>query len=822
MKKILFGLSAFTMLFATSCQNDLDFDTTVEKTSTVSFSVGTPEIATRAYSDGTTATNLQYAVYDAAGNQLTDLTVTNGEIHGSTTVKLQLTTGNTYSVIFWAAAPDAPYTVDFGTKTMTVNYKDAVSNAENRDAFYKYHTFTVKGAQTETIELKRPFAQLNIGTADYAASTSAGYTPTQSAVVVKNVYSTLDLKTGIVDEEVKASFALADIKKDETFPVAGYEYLAMNYLLVGADKETVDIEFTYTDGSNAKTRTVGSVPVQRNYRTNIYGNLLTSEVDVNVEIKPEYDGTHELDALHKAALNGGQVTLTEDVVLTQPIEVRGKMTINLNGKNINTDYADGSTTNHIYAFHNYGNLTINGEGAINARGIFNYGTMTLEQGTINAIDGNGGFGVRNYEGAKFIMNGGTIATTLEDDNQVDKGGYDATPLRVDAGATAIINGGVLNNICDFTFAIENLGNTTINGGTFESVHSTVANSGTMTIEGGSFSCDGLDGISAHALYAENGVTTINGGTFDGKDNYNGFNVYANSGAEVIITGGIFQKVHSGSLYGDGIITVSGGKFFDKIPDNRLAEGFEAIDKNGTWYVVADDVNVVANANDLEKALSSGGKIILIDNVELAKIDLTKATQDVVIEGNGNTVKTASNYGVEATAGKNITLKNAKIEITVEGNYITYAAGFKITNGDYQNKTIKLENCEIRMANTDWAYAINMPASVQNLNLVIDNCTLEGAIALQCWGDNNTITVTNSNLICNYTTNALYTSYCVALQGDSYNKAENNTLNISGCSFLYSGIDNFNSEIKSVDDVSKANTISVSDCTYGEKVAAYNE
>ena len=276
------------MLFATSCQNDLDFDTAVGKTSTVSFSVGTPEIATRAYSDGATATKLQYAVYNAAGEELTDLTVTNGEIHGSTTVNLQLTTGNTYSVIFWAAAEDAPYSVDFGTKTMTVDYNGAVSNAENRDAFFKYHTFTVKGAQTETIELKRPFAQLNIGAADYAASASAGYTPTQSAVVVKNVYSTLNLASGAVSDDVVAEFALADIKKDETFPVAGNEYLAMNYLLVGADKETVEVEFSYTDGSNAKTRTVGSVPVQRNYRTNIYGKLLTSDVDINVEIEPVY------------------------------------------------------------------------------------------------------------------------------------------------------------------------------------------------------------------------------------------------------------------------------------------------------------------------------------------------------------------------------------------------------------------------------------------------------------------------------------------------------------------------------------------------------
>ena len=291
MKKVLLGLSAFAMLFATSCQNDQGFDTTVGETSTVTFAVETPEIATRAYSDGSTATHLQYAVYDAQGNELTALTKTDATINGSTTVNLQLTTGNTYSVIFWAAAPNAPYTVDFAAKTMTVNYNGAVSNDEARDAFYKYHTFTVKGAQTETIELRRPFAQLNIGTADYTASANAGYTPIKSKVTVKKIYNTLDLATGEVSNDVEATFNFADIKKDEAFPVAGYEYMAMNYLLVDADKEVVDVVFTYTDANNdAKERTVGSVPVQRNYRTNIYGNLLTSDVDINVEIVPEYDG----------------------------------------------------------------------------------------------------------------------------------------------------------------------------------------------------------------------------------------------------------------------------------------------------------------------------------------------------------------------------------------------------------------------------------------------------------------------------------------------------------------------------------------------------
>ena len=295
MKKFIYSAMAVAMLATTSCKDDLA-ESFVGEQATVEFSISTPEIATRAYSDGATATHLQYAVYDAAGKELKDLTVTNGVINGSTTVNLKLTTGNTYSVIFWAAAPNAPYAVDFTNKTMTVDYTNATSNDEKRDAFYKYHTFTVNGAQTETIELKRPFAQLNIGTADYAASTSAGYTPTQSYVKVSDIYTTLNLATGDVDKNTmtSAEFAYAAIPTLETFPVANNEYIAMNYLLVSANKELVNVDFKYKDNSNnEKTRTVGSVPVQRNYRTNIYGQLLTSEVDINIEIKPEYDGSED-------------------------------------------------------------------------------------------------------------------------------------------------------------------------------------------------------------------------------------------------------------------------------------------------------------------------------------------------------------------------------------------------------------------------------------------------------------------------------------------------------------------------------------------------
>ena len=293
MKKLFFAMMAIVALFATSCQKETVVEGAPSKEATVSFNISTTEIATR-YSEGTTATVLQYAVYDAQGNILDDLTETKGEIHGSTTVTLQLTTGNTYSVTFWAAAENAPYAVDFTTKTMTVDYATAKSNDESRDAFYAYHTFIVNGTQTEKIELKRPFAQLNIGTNDYDDSEKAGFVPTQSAVTVL-VYKTLNFTDGTVADEETVTFTAANIDRTQTFPVAGYQYLAMNYLLVAKEKATVDVEFSYAEGTNVKTRTVGSVPVQRNYRTNIYGALLTSDVEINIEINPDFDPNTDIN-----------------------------------------------------------------------------------------------------------------------------------------------------------------------------------------------------------------------------------------------------------------------------------------------------------------------------------------------------------------------------------------------------------------------------------------------------------------------------------------------------------------------------------------------
>lgn len=393
--KFLVAMIATVALSATSCQEKMDIGANANETSVVAFNLSTPEISTRAYGDGTTATVLQYAVYDADGNELEGLTERDGNINMSTTVNLQLSTGDTYSIIFWAAAQGAPYEVDFEHKTMTVDYDEVVCNSENLDAFYAYHTFEVTGVQeqTESVSLMRPFAQLNIGVSDYEDSVNAGYEPTQSSVTVNQVYSVLNLVDGTVDGETEAVYAMNDIPMGEKFPVAGNEYLAMNYLLVPADKNLVDIEFTHTNGSKEKTYTVASVPVQRNYRSNIYGDILTSNVNVNVDIRPDVKSfVTNSEELVAAITSSGTVVLQDDITPETTIDIKAGVDVylDLNGKNIIIDpevlAPNGNGSHYAFIVREGGSLVIDGDGTVETTTpapilFYPAGDVVIENGT---------------------------------------------------------------------------------------------------------------------------------------------------------------------------------------------------------------------------------------------------------------------------------------------------------------------------------------------------------------------------------------------------------------------------------------------------------
>ena len=377
---------ASLLMLGTSCSSEEVAPVTGE--SAVTLSVTLPDgIQSRAFGDGTTAQKLQMLVLDGetALPVFTgaDPTVLSTDINLTKQVTLRLAAGKTYKVVCWASAKKSPYTFDTATRTVTANYEGALTGDEKLDAFYAAQDITVTGNTTETVKLYRPFAQLNIGTNDLAAAKAAGFDAKTVKVTVPT-YKSLNLVTGAVEagDPVAVHFGEGALPTGETFPKAGYEYLSMNYLLMSADKQLVDLEFTVkaADGST-RTLPVSAVPVQRNYRTNIYGSLLTNSVNINVEIVPAFEeSAYEVAYVATAedlvaALNGGSsVVLEQNLVVSSEMHIvipEGKtVTLNLNGKTISNTEDIWSEAKKEYQMLNVdgaGTLVLTGKGKIDAK-----------------------------------------------------------------------------------------------------------------------------------------------------------------------------------------------------------------------------------------------------------------------------------------------------------------------------------------------------------------------------------------------------------------------------------------------------------------------
>ena len=396
-KSIFFSMCAASMMLFTACQDDLDNGLKGED-GNVTFSVEVPSnIASRAFGDGTKALNLSYAVYESG--QQTPLITSTDEVKFTglkATVNMRLVNGKTYDIVFWADNENAPYAFNAATQTVTVDYAQVANQNENFDAFFKAETLKVEGTINETIQLTRPFAQINIGATDYAVATQFGFTTASSSVKVGGVANTLNLLTGVVSGEETITFASAAVPGEgETFPATGVDadYLSMTYVLVGADKTITDVEFTATStNQETVTRKYTNVPVQRNYRTNIYGNILTEAANFNVEIVPGFNEPpySNIDLLKEAAANGGEVTLYSDLTIDEEIAVAAgkEMTLNLNGYTI----------------------TVNGEASLSSAG--EDAKLTINgDGTVQMGTGHDGPAVWAYNEGSIVINGGTFIGT---------------------------------------------------------------------------------------------------------------------------------------------------------------------------------------------------------------------------------------------------------------------------------------------------------------------------------------------------------------------------------------------------------------------------
>lgn len=315
MKKNLFMsmLAMAGMLFATSCsQDELLNEPTTGDYVNAKFTIGTSDgIATRAtIGNGTKADKVACAVYDENGNELRNLYKVVDVENMRATYEIRLAKGQEYRVAFFAynSAADA-YDVQYLTN---IKVKDSQnSNIEDRDAFTAYvDVDATVNAINKDVTLYRPFAQLNLGVdnTEWTDATNAGVEVAKSKIIVTNVYnqfSAYDNAVVATAEPVTMTFEMntipteeleVDVDRDGTIAdTEKFKYLALNYLLVGdagSEKSLTDVEFVWENSDASKTNNptthFKNIPVQRNYRTNIIGKLLTNPATFNIVIDAEF------------------------------------------------------------------------------------------------------------------------------------------------------------------------------------------------------------------------------------------------------------------------------------------------------------------------------------------------------------------------------------------------------------------------------------------------------------------------------------------------------------------------------------------------------
>ena len=510
----------------------------------VSFTIEVPGApATRAYGEAEKATKLYYQVFDNAGNTIDGLGVQHTGLVGKTAkVNFQLVKDQTYNFVFWAQTTETGYyTIDEteGLKKIAADYtthKDA--NDENRDAFFATESFKVTGPVTKTVTLKRPFAQINIGTKDQlkagdATAPAIDFTNAKSSVTVKGVptvfsplATTPETMLTVPDTVTFASAAIPT--GSLTVKGTDYNYLAMNYVFAPAEGTVCDLtaEIALT-GREPIQLSSPTTPIKRNWRTNILGSLLTSSVDFDVVVDPSFGDDNDVDLVNiknEASLkalfaNGGTAKLASDFTVSEPIVLEGKKVVNLNLNGKTLTFNGGVDDEHCCMFRVHeGTLTIDGNGNINGGGdAHNQRVMFLAKGTdAHIVINNGNFKMGKTTSAASDWYDCVYASAS---GRIDiHGGTFETEATRPNGKHYILN---LNN--------GNPGTITVDGGKFVNCDPAQGDDNL----GGNFVADGYKSTKVGDYYV---VTKINVTPVASNEGLNtAFNEAANAGKEITVS-----------------------------------------------------------------------------------------------------------------------------------------------------------------------------------------------------------------------------------------------------------------------------------------------
>ncbi len=144
-------------------------------------------------------------------------------------------------------------------------------------------------------KLHRPFAQINIVTLDLKKiwdQMAAGKTISEEAGGDISEFTKFEPKDLKLSCQAYTKFdvltgTLASCYADFSAHAAKTT-IFMDYLFATAEKALKDLTFSFKTNGAAVNYSFPNIPLQRNYRTNISGNLLSNDATFSVEIKPAW------------------------------------------------------------------------------------------------------------------------------------------------------------------------------------------------------------------------------------------------------------------------------------------------------------------------------------------------------------------------------------------------------------------------------------------------------------------------------------------------------------------------------------------------------
>ncbi|WP_418974609.1 DUF6562 domain-containing protein [Alistipes ihumii] len=700
MKKVL--LLAGMLAAFTACQKDegLVSDGATSQTITVTIPQGMQTRATAAdFGNGAKVDRCLLQIYrsgttPAKYGEQQSATVqkgTDGKL--TATFNLRLVASQTYDFVFWADCSTGDHYNTDDLTNITVK-GDYAGNNDEFDAFTgALLDYQVTGAFSENITLRRPFGQLNVKTLDLAAIPDPALKPTKVKVAFTAVPTSFDARKSEVGTTTAAAEYTADV-------LSADGDLTVDYIWAPVEEATLaDFSMTFLNGTT-EISTNGdfkNIPIRRNYRTNVSGNLLTKQGTFNVTINPEFykPDINDYPELRAALANGGSVTLSEDVTIEAPLVVETGKTveIDLNGHTIMNE-------TDVWAGNDWSLFSVRG------------GSLTVKNGTVKGKDNDCYACDVQYGGTLIIEDGifvGNISAVYVHEGKAEiKGGtfsivqtsdggdpyrfllncYD--PNRQAGKASIVVTGGTFENFNPADNAAEGAGTNFVDEG-YKAVKiaETPAPNGTFQVVKNAKveNADELIGALADPEIANIEVTA----DIDLSDKNSDELTFTEHKTIDIEEGATIQLSSANFLTAEKGLTLTGKGTIDNS--------------------AAASTAVAAAASDVHEHKSlihvTGGDL-LIDGVTLIN--------DPEHHWHGNSYNSAA---IAYWNDANITIRNARI---ISGEFTVCGMGRDVASGEITLTDSYFESTSSNKDNGQhWAYAMRLYGS----KVRIDNCEVKG-------------------------------------------------------------------------------------------------